>query len=150
MPDVIRIVIPGSPKGWGRANSRLVTPKDKAAFTTLYTPTKTRIEAGVVRMYAEQAMNGSPPLDGAVDLRIAAYMPIPRSWSQKKQALALAGAILPTSKPDWTNIARFEDALKSIVWRDDSQVTAAHVWKHYSDKPRVIIEVRSCTISRSG
>jgi Holliday junction resolvase RusA-like endonuclease len=147
--DVIRIEIPGPPRGYARTGSRVVTPKDGGKpFATRFTPAATRIEAGVVRMFAAEAMNGNPPMEGPIDLRIAAFCPIPKSWSQKRQRAALADEIRPTSKPDWTNIARFEDALKSIAWRDDAQVTDAAIWKRYSANPRVILEIRQCQLAQ--
>lgn len=140
--DVIRIVIPGMPKGAGRARTRVVSPKGGKPFATVYTPAETRTEAGVIRMHAAEAMNGRAPFDGPIDLRMTSYRPIPKSWSKKQQQMARDGLLLPTSKPDYTNIARFEDALKSIVWLDDAQITDAHHWKRFGDIPRVVIEVR--------
>ena len=91
---------------------------------------------------AAQVMGGAPPLEGPVELRVTIYLPIPASWSRKRQQLALDGLLLPTTKPDWDNAAKITDAVNGILWRDDSQVTDAHIFKRYSDRPRVVIEVR--------
>lgn len=139
--QVIRVVIPGVPRAWERAGHRI--GRTAAGKVTIYTPPQTRAEQGAVKLFASRAMNGRPPLDGPIDLRIAAWMPIPRSWSQRKQAAALAGTIYPTARPDADNLIKScMDAVKAIIWRDDAQVVTATVWKRFSAEPRVVVEVR--------
>ena len=140
-PD-IRFVVPGLPRSKERARGRIVTTKDNRQFVATYTPSKTRNEEAVIRDMAEQAMNGRAPLQGALDLRISIFLPVPHSWSARKQAQALAGIVRPTVRPDWDNCAKLTDACNGICWRDDSQIVGAHVWKFYSQRPRVAIEVR--------
>lgn len=140
---LVRVVIPGAPKAWQRAGHRIATNKAGKQFVTSYTPSQTRSEQGAIRMFASAAMQGQPPLEGPLDLRISAFMPVPQSWSQRKQAQALAGVVMPTGKPDWDNLAKSVcDALSKVVFRDDSQVVNAAVWKRYAADPRVVIEVR--------
>jgi Holliday junction resolvase RusA-like endonuclease len=141
--QVIRICIPGVPRAWERAGHRLVRNAAGKQFIVSYTPNQTRAEQGSVKWFATRAMNGRPPLDGAIDLRIGAFVSVPRSWSKRKQADALAGTIYPTSRPDFDNYEKLAtDALKGIVWRDDAQVVNAAFWKRYSTEPRVVVEVR--------
>jgi Holliday junction resolvase RusA-like endonuclease len=141
--QVVRIVIPGVPRAWERAGHRIGRNAAGKQFIASYTPNQTRAEQGAVKLFATRAMHGQSPLDGPIDLRLCAYMPIPRSWSQRKQSSALAGTIYPTAKPDCDNVLKsFMDAVKAIVWRDDSQVVSASVWKRYSTEPRVVVEVR--------
>ncbi len=140
---IIRFVVPGLPKSKLRARHRVVNTKDGRQFVSTYTPPATRTEEGVIRMVAAEAMAGRAPLAGPLELKFAIWLPIPQSWSNKKRAAALAGAILPTTKPDWDNGGKITDSLNGIVWNDDSQVTDAHVWKRYSDRPRVVIEIRT-------
>lgn len=140
---VIRMVLPGVPKAWQRSGERVIVPKSGAKpFVHHFTPSQTAKEQEGLRFIAQAAMRGRPPLDCAVDFRMTAFMPVPRSWSQVKQAAALAGTIYPTARPDLDNIAKMKDALTGIVWRDDSLVCAEHFWKVFSDTPRVAIEVR--------
>jgi Holliday junction resolvase RusA-like endonuclease len=103
---------------------------------------ETRNEQAVFRDRAETAMAGRIPLDQAIEINIAFYMPIPQSWSRKKQAAALADLVRPITKPDFDNCSKMIDALKGIVWRDDCRVTDAHIYKRYSDRPRLVIEIR--------
>ena len=145
LPTVIRIVLPGVPKAWQRSGERVIVPKDKTKrpFTHHFTRAQTAREQDGLRFIAQAAMQGRPPLDCAIDLRMTAFMPVPPSWSKVKQARALAGTIYPTPKPDLDNIAKLvKDALKALVWRDDSLVCAEYYWKVYSDTPRSAIEVR--------
>lgn len=128
----IVIELPGPPQGKARAR---VT-----RFGT-YTPAKTRAYEAALAWRAKTAMAGRPPLDGPLAVRVKAYMPIPRSWSKKKQAAALAGTIRPISKPDWDNLAKACDALNGIVWTDDARVVDGAVHKVYSDRPRLRVEV---------
>jgi Holliday junction resolvase RusA-like endonuclease len=70
-----------------------------------------------------------------------ARLPVPKSWSQKKQAAALCGSLLPTSKPDGDNYAKMLDALNHIAWIDDAQIVDLRVRKFYSARPGMRIEV---------
>ena len=139
---ILRMTVPGLPKAKGRTKTRVVVPKSGKPFATVYTPAATRNEEAVIRDMAAQVMGGAPPLEGPVELRVTIYLPIPASWSRKRQQLALDGLLLPTTKPDWDNAAKITAAVNGILWRDDSQVTDAHIFKRYSDRPRVVIEVR--------
>lgn len=137
-----RIVVPGPPRGVERARSRIVRKRDGSQFVSTYTASKTRNEQAVIRQMASDEMGDRPPFDGALELRLGAHLPIPQSFSKKRTADALAGRLLPTTKPDFDNIAKFVDALKGIAFRDDNQIADAHIWKRYSDRPRFVVEIR--------
>jgi Holliday junction resolvase RusA-like endonuclease len=141
----IRIEIFGEPKGVGRTKTRgFANPKTGQIHSTVYTPTKTRIEAGVIRKYAQDAMGDRPLLQGSIEIRFSMFVSIPKSMSKAKRALALATPPLlrPKIKPDVDNAAKFWDQFNSVVWRDDAQISDCHIWKRYSDKPRIVIEIR--------
>ncbi len=137
----IRIVVPGAPKAWERAGHRIARKRDGRQFVSSYTPAQTRREQSNIRAFAHKAMDDRPPLTGPIELRFVAYMPIAASWSKKKQADALADRIRPTGTPDLDNCMKQVDSFKELVWRDDAQVTDAMLWKRYSDRPRLVIEV---------
>jgi Holliday junction resolvase RusA-like endonuclease len=140
---LIKIVIPGAPRGKGRARSRIVRTKEGKQFVSQYTPAQTRSEEGAVRMFAQLAMEGEPPIEGPIELRIAAYFPVPPSWSKKRGAMALRGEIMHVGRPDLDNVVKLvSDGMKAIVWRDDSQVVTLSAWKKYDLLPRVVIEIR--------
>lgn len=87
-------------------------------------------------------MAGRKPLGGALTAFVEAFLAIPSSWSQKKQAAALAGDIHPVSRPDSDNFGKAAlDSCNGIVWVDDAQVVMLQVQKKYSDYPRLRISV---------
>lgn len=144
--DPIRIEIPGPPKALERNRHRIVTPRGKPAFVTSYMPTQSAREQSTIRGEASLVMRGRPPLDGPIELKFVAYLSIPQSWSRKKQAAALADQIRPGIKPDLSNLVKqCEDAMNGICYRDDSLITDCLMWKRYSEKPRIVIEIRSLT-----
>lgn len=140
----IRFVIPGPPKPLQRNRHRIVKKKGGGQFIANYLPAESRSEQGAVRMFAALAMAGRPPLEGPLDLRMTAFMPVPPSWSQKKQRAALDGMVYPTGKPDGSNLVKLaEDAMLGVCFRDDSQIVSLHVWKAYSERARTVVEIRS-------
>lgn len=47
-----------------------------------------------------------------------------------------------TKKPDTVKLARaVEDALKNVVWGDDSQICEETIIKQYHDQPGVLVEI---------
>lgn len=78
--------------------------------------------------------------EGAIKVNLTAYMPKPRSWSQKRLKEAEDQPV--TTKPDCDNIFKiYADILNGIAYRDDSQISKLYVEKLYSDNPRVEIVI---------
>lgn len=139
----VEFVIPGEPKGKGRARSRIAKAGDGRQFVTHYTPKDTVEYENLVRMAAHEAMRGEAPTSFPCRVKIVAYCSIPASWSKKKQAKALAGEVFPTGKPDLDNIEKSVfDGMNRIVFRDDSVVCDVTKAKRYSAIPRVEVLVR--------
>lgn len=132
-PGPIIIELAGEPKGKGR-------PRFTRAGIA-YTPAKTRSYEGMLRLAAQVEMRSRPPLEGPLLLYVQAYVPIPGSWSSKRQRLAAAGSILPTTRPDFDNYLKTLDALNGVVWRDDAQIVEQRFAKRYSERPRLHIVV---------
>jgi Holliday junction resolvase RusA-like endonuclease len=106
-----------------------------------YDPEKCRTYKAFIRTLAANAAPPKP-LSGPVSVKITVYRQTPQSWSKVKIAAALAGILRPTTKPDIDNIAKgIKDAVKGIIWVDDSQVVRLEVEKWYSDKPRAEVEI---------
>lgn len=83
------------------------------------------------------------PLRGAIELSITFFLPIPKSTSAKKRTAMLNRVILPCVKPDEDNLAYLiTNALKKIVYQDDNQICAKHVYKLYGPEPKTVIKVR--------
>ena len=143
----IVFTVPGIPVAKGRARSFV-----RNGHVAHYTPEKTVLYENLVKMAAQIAMGFSvldphkpldPPIDGACELHLTLHMPIPASWSTKKRLAALSGLILPTVKPDTSNVLKaIEDALNGVVWVDDKQVVDHHIRRRYSDTPKAIVDVR--------
>lgn len=132
-------VVPGTPVGKGRP--KVSTRGGK--FARMYTPEKTASYEGLVAMAARQAMAGRDLISGPVDVELTILLPIPASWSKKKQAAALAGQVYPTKKPDIDNVEKaIFDGLNNVVWRDDVQVCDVIKRKRYAAVPCVQVAVR--------
>ena len=140
MGSVVTITLLGVPMGKGR-------PRFVRATGRIHTDSKTEKYEERLRNQAIYAMStgGHKRLEGAIELAVLAYLPIPASWSTPKRLAAAQGRTLPTSKPDWDNIAKMIDALKGVVWKDDAQVTDALVRKRYATNPSLFISVRQMT-----
>jgi Holliday junction resolvase RusA-like endonuclease len=129
----ITITIDGAPVGKAR-------PRVTRAGIA-FTPAATRSYGTHLAWAAQAAMVGRKPLTGPLRLTVEAFLPVPRSWSQKRQRAAVAGLVRPTGKPDLDNVIKNCDALNAIVWTDDTQVVAISASKRYSDKPRLVLTI---------
>jgi Holliday junction resolvase RusA-like endonuclease len=135
----IVIELPGIPRG-----------KARPRFTRggiAFTPQATRNYETQLAWAAQVAMRGHKPLEGPLQLLVRACMPIPRSWSAKRQRLAAANEIKPTTKPDADNLIKMVDGLNGIVWRDDSQVVDCRIIKLYSERPRLVLTITPMAVA---
>ena len=131
MTEPITIIIPGEAVAWGRA--RLGTVNGHAVH---FTPKKTRQHEGYLRtMFAlEMAQRGAQATDEAVTMTVIVYRRIPKGASKKKTAAMMAGALLPTTKPDLDNYVKaVVDAANGVIFKDDSQVVAINARKAFDD-----------------
>lgn len=144
MNTTVRIVVDGAPTAKGRPRLGV----SRAGRAVAFTPSKTRSYEGVVRLAASEAMRGRDPFDVPLTVRVNAVLPIPGSWSKKKQEAARVGTLYPASRPDVDNFAKAAlDACNTVVFRDDSLVCDLHVAKRYGTKPALMIEVTPCAAS---
>ena len=134
----VTVIVPGNPVGKGRPRAAR-----RGKFTQLYTPEKTASYESLVAMAGHDAMAGRDLLLGPCLVTIEISVPIAASWSKRKQALALSGALLPTSKPDIDNVEKILfDGLNGVVWKDDVQVVEVRKRKRYSATPGVEMVIR--------
>lgn len=139
MSDVIKFTVPGAPVGKGRP--KVSTRGGK--FAKMYTPEKTANYETLVALAAQQAMVGRTLLAGPVEVQMAILLPIPASWSKKKQAAAIAGQVYPTKKPDADNVVKaIFDGINGVVWNDDVQACDIVVRKRYAETPGVQVLVK--------
>jgi len=107
-----------------------------------YTPAKTVEYEGQVALAARLAMGGHAPFNGPLFTMVEVHLPVPRSWPKKKQAAALAGDLLPTTRPDLDNVVKVAlDGCAGVVFLDDAQVVECAALKSYSPTPKLIITV---------
>lgn len=67
-------------------------------------------------------------------------MPLPASWSGKKQR---AHENAPHGvKPDLDNLIKFVDVWNGILWEDDALIYAISAEKIYSKTPRTLLVLR--------
>ena len=137
MSDPIVIELDGPPIAWAR--TRVNTAVRRSRF---YTPKNQRDYATALVCKGRKAMGGRALLIGPLSINVTARLPVPASWHRNKKARAVAGDVLPTSKPDWDNFAKLAgDALNCVVYCDDAQICKATVRKFYSENPGLRIEV---------
>jgi Holliday junction resolvase RusA-like endonuclease len=127
----------GKPRG--KARAQIVSHGGK---TWGYTPAPTRAYEKELRAVAKDAMGHIGLFGGPVELLITATFPVPKSWPIKKRNNALTGYLYPVTKPDFDNIEKMvADAIKGVVWRDDSQVVASRFRKVYGQTPTLQVIV---------
>ena len=100
-------------------------------------PPKSRIYKETLQQMAKMA---KPQMitDTPLNIVLQFVLPVPSSWSKKKQAKALAGEIVPQGKPDLDNLIKAVlDAMNDIVWEDDSAIVEVAANKVYGDTPLV-------------
>lgn len=95
----------------------------------------------LVALCASKAMGGKPPLASALHIDVDFYLPRPAGHFGKR-GLKQSAPPYHTVRPDATKLWRStEDALRGIVFRDDSQVVIQCVHKRYSDKAYTVVAV---------
>lgn len=133
---MLTITIPGELRGKGRPRF-----SSRGGFARAYTDAKTASAETWVRACAVGAACGTP-IAGPVAVRLDVGVGVPASWSKRKRADALAGAVWPTGKPDLDNVLKLVgDALNGIVWADDRQIVRAEVTRRYAETPAAILTV---------
>lgn len=138
-PFEIFFTVPGvvAPKGRPKFARR-------GNFTVTYTPEKTASYENLVKVKAQEAMQGHEMHTGPVSVEIVMALPVPKSWSKKNTAAALQGGIAPTKKPDTDNcIKAIFDAMNGIVFKDDSQVVVITARKFYAMSPNTLVQIKS-------
>lgn len=86
-------------------------------------------------------------LEGPLVLHVVFVMPRPK-YHYGKRGLKPSAPAFHTVKPDRCKLERLiEDALTSVVWRDDAQVVAHHAWKIYGDEPGARVMIHPATLA---
>ncbi|OAT74541.1 RusA family crossover junction endodeoxyribonuclease [Parageobacillus thermoglucosidasius] len=133
---MIQFTVYGEPVAQGRPRATMID-----GHIRMYDPKKSRDFKKYVKLVASEH-RPEKLLEGPIFLEVKVYKPILKSFSKKKKAAAEAGQLRPTTKPDVDNYVKgVKDALKNVIWKDDSQVVDLHISKWYSETPRVEITI---------
>lgn len=147
---MIRIVIPGKPRGKASVRGRVAKAKDGRQFVAAHNTTETRNAMAFVRMLAVEAMQGRPPLDGPIRLEAVLFYQPPARFSKKHRQCALDGYFFPTVKPDASNwLKLIEDALNGVVFIDDKDVCDVSIRKVYGEVAQQVVCVSLITGERA-
>lgn len=129
--------VEGKPQGKAR-------PRFSQKSHTTYTPKSTAdYEKRIRNAFREfQGEWQKLPADCYAYVKIRAQYPIPQSWSKRKKKEAIAGLIVPTTKPDGDNILKVVlDALNGLAYEDDRQVVKMGIIKVYGVNPGLMVQV---------
>ena len=126
---LIEFVVPGEAVPFARAGSR---------GKRRYTLEKQADYMQLVKHYAWLAMDGRPPLDGPIAMSLLAEFLHPKSWSRKKQETTY----WKETRSDMSNIIKIlEDAMNSIVFNDDAQISLLAAQKSYSSIAQTTVNI---------
>lgn len=138
----VQFTILGEPRGKGRPRFA-----KRGNFVKTYTPEETLNYEAYVKMCYIQAANGIK-LEGAISANLTCYYSVPKSASKKKREEMLSGTYPCQKKPDIDNIIKsIFDALNTIAFDDDKQITLMIVKKVYGEVPRIevrLAELENC------
>ena len=127
--------IPGPVTGKGR-------PRINTYTCRAYTPNKTKEYEELAKQYFILKYPRHIPIEGRVKVSIIAYFKIPKGTNKKNEELMLNGIISPTKKPDIDNIEKIVlDAMNSLAFKDDNQITKLEIEKVYSEEEKVYVKI---------
>ena len=137
---MIKFIYHGEAVGKGRPRySR------RGDYVHTYTPQKTKNFEEAIRFeFIASNCEPMPVYDREVSLKanVLIGVPIPKSYSKKRQALCRDRFIAPSKKPDIDNILKsIFDALNGYAFADDVQVVKVIAEKVYAEDPFVEVEI---------
>ena len=131
----VKYIVYGKPQQQERARAVAKYGKVK-----LYDPVKSRNYKKKIKNVLRR--HNPTPLDGPIKMTFDIYMPIPKSYSQKRRQAILEGKEFPAKKPDLSNYIKIiEDACNGILYTDDSKIVEIIARKHYGERPRIEFEI---------
>lgn len=134
---MIKFTVYGEPIAQGRPRATTIN-----GHVRMYDPKKSRDYKNYIRLAASEH-KPEKLLEGPLSMKVKIYRPSLKSFSKKKAEMAEKGELRPVTKPDTDNYVKaIKDALKSVIWKDDSQVVELHASKYYSQNPRIEIEIK--------
>lgn len=140
---MIEFTVLGEPVAQGRPRATTINGRVR-----MYDPKKSNDFKKYVKLTAAQHAP-KQLLEGPLKMKVTVYRPTLKSFSKKKAREAEAGLLRPVTKPDVDNYVKgIKDALKMVIWKDDSQVVDLQVSKFYSEKPRVEVQIQALEVQQ--
>lgn len=146
----MKIILPGKPIPKARARHA-----NRGSYTITYDPQgkEKSVIKQEVALQLNQAINSLDRnifteasnicLGKVFTVSFNFYLPINASDTIAERNAKLWGLQPHVSKPDYDNLEKFYlDCINGIIWSDDSLIVDGEAHKHYSDEPRVEIEVK--------
>lgn len=104
-----------------------------------YDPSKVDKETLIWQM---RAYAPNEPLSGPLSVDITFLLPIPQSVSQALRRQMISNVHQHIVKPDVDNLAYLiTNAMKKLIYRDDSQIVRLCIDKRYDERPRTVVKV---------
>lgn len=111
-----------------------------------YTPRDVKEYANYIKLCFMQKFPNFKPLETPLSVEIKTFFTPPKSWSNTKKDMALAGLIKPTIKPDCDNVSKnLCDSLNGLAYIDDKQIIELKVSKSYAESEFVIVKIETLT-----
>lgn len=136
-PIVLRVAGVPQPKG----STRAFMPK--GARFPVVTSDNPQLKAweNAVRQAATLAARGRTPFDGPIEITAVFSFQRPKSVKAEKRPCH-------TVKPDSSKLLRaIEDPLSGVIYVDDAQIIATHVFKQYAETPGADITIHPAVVS---
>ena len=140
----IQFWIPGIPATAGSKTPFIYKDKKSGKNRVAMAPANKKQKPWMsdVKAFAIDAYQGNP-ITGPVVLFIDFCLPRPKSHfgtGRNAEKLKDSAPKYPAGTPDLTKLTRaVEDALRGIIWRDDSQVVSQGINKNYDSKPGAMV-----------
>jgi Holliday junction resolvase RusA-like endonuclease len=140
--NILKIIIPGQPKGKTAARAFYNKKKEKLQF---YNPSSVKMDI-IKRIVKEQL-----PEDFVMPLAgvpvwcscLCFFEPNKTEQKNKKFMKSIENEDIPyIRKPDRDNITKLMDSLSKILYYDDNQIYDGPIGKYYSTNPRIEIELK--------
>lgn len=130
----LRFFVPGVPAPGGSKKFVGLAKSTGRAILIDAAGAKNKNWRSSVAQVAAGAMSGKPQLTAALAVSFTFFMPRPKAHLRTNGAVKPKAPRVPVTKPDVIKLARStEDAMTSIVYRDDSQTVDLVVRKRYAD-----------------
>ena len=125
----------GEAKAQSRARHANIQCKDGRNIPVTYDePNMRQWKIELKKIVMSQLPDNFVPSLGEVKIDINIYKSMPKNTSRIRQYLGELQIIRPLTTPDFDNYCKsIVDALKKIIWKDDSQITVGLVKKFFSN-----------------